>query len=449
MRKLNSKNKLYIILLSLFTVICLGIVIVFIVIKVKDYNVKYNISSVSYVFNSDNELVTIKDSAYVKKDFLGTYYLNNNDKNINLGKNAVIYNSSTNELKLLGTFYEIKENGETKKYTGETTISASLNKIFKLGDRKYLVTGKVIKSEDNLLTIENYLLIDLDKVGNSYVYNNVINYKSFGILNLIGDNFKFKTNEEKLSYNDEEIDLAKINGSTNEFFRKNNNNTTNNTVNNTTNGNDNIYEDDDQTFINNIHQTIKENKYVSHKTTIFDAKTSATTVDLTYMVYDPLTEFTKVYTEVYNGENIVGTYELPSGETSYQIKGLNPSTSYRLDFFYEYKTTEGNLINKKFDMISIRTDNVKGQISLEKVSKNSVSYILRIDNKLDSAKASLYIDDVLVATDDTLNLEQAASGGYTGVFNFTASGSMAKIVIENGVLNNENVGVIATYKYKI
>ena len=430
MRKLNSKNKLYIVLLSLFTVICLGAITVFIIVKIKDYNIKYNISSVSYVFNSDNELVTI------------------NDKNINLGKNAVIYNSSSNELKLLGTFYEIKENGETKKYSGETNISASLNKIFKLGDRKYLVTGKVIKSEDNLLTTENYLLIDLDKVGNSYVYNNVINYKSFGILNLIGDNFKFRTNEEKLSYNDEEIDLAKINGSTNEFFKKNNN-TTNNVTNNTTNGNDNIYEDDDQTFINNIHQTIKENKYVSHKTTIFDAKTSATTVDLTYMVYDPLTEFTKVYTEVYNGENIIGTYELPSGETSYQIKGLNPSTSYRLDFFYEYKTTEGNLVNKKFDMINIRTDNVKGQISLEKVSKNSVSYILRIDNKLDSAKASLYIDDVLVATDDGLDLEQAALGGYTGTFNFTASGSMAKIVIENGVLNNENVGVIATYKYKI
>ena len=59
MRKLNKQNKIYITLLSLFVIICLVVVSIFIVYKIKDYNIKYKISPVSYVFNSDKELITI------------------------------------------------------------------------------------------------------------------------------------------------------------------------------------------------------------------------------------------------------------------------------------------------------------------------------------------------------------------------------------------------------
>ena len=156
MRKLNKQNKIYITLLSLFVIICLVVVSIFIVYKIKDYNIKYKISPVSYVFNSDKELITIKDNTYVKKDFFGNYYLIDKESKINLGKNVVIYNSSDNEITLLGSFYEILENGETKKYSGESSFSSYLNKIFKIEDRKYLVTGKTIKTEDDLLTAENY-----------------------------------------------------------------------------------------------------------------------------------------------------------------------------------------------------------------------------------------------------------------------------------------------------
>ena len=445
MRKLNKQNKIYITLLSLFVIICLVVVSIFIVYKIKDYNIKYKISPVSYVFNSDKELITIKDNTYVKKDFFGNYYLIDKESKINLGKNVVIYNSSDNEITLLGSFYEILENGETKKYSGESSFSSYLNKIFKIEDRKYLVTGKTIKTEDDLLTAENYLLIDLDKVGNSYVYNNVINYKSFGILNLITDTFNFKTNEEILVLNNEEIDLTKIKGSTNKYKEQKKEHL------DSSNNNDNpsnIYEEE-QIFINNIHQTITENKYVSHKTTVFDAKASNSSIDLTYMVYDPLTEFTKVYVNVYTNDVFVGTYELASGETNYTLKGLNSNTLYHLEFFYDYMV-EGNLVSKKFDMLDVKTLNVKGQITLETVSNNSVSYILRVDDSFDSATANLYIDGVLISTDSNLNMTHAQSkDGYRGVFNFNTLGSTYEIIIDDGVYNSVNVGVIATYKFKM
>ena len=111
---------------------------------------------------------------------------------------------------------------------------------------------------------------------------------------------------------------------------------------------------------------------------------------------------------------------------------------------------EGNLVSKKFDMIDVKTLNVKGQITLEKVSNNSVSYILRVDDSFDSASANLYIDGVLVSTDSNLNMTHAQSkDGYRGVFNFNTLGSTYEIIIDDGVYNSVNVGVIATYKFKM
>ena len=55
MRKLNSKNKLLILGLSIFTFLVLSAVCVFIIFKIKDYNVKYDVSSISYLYNKDNK----------------------------------------------------------------------------------------------------------------------------------------------------------------------------------------------------------------------------------------------------------------------------------------------------------------------------------------------------------------------------------------------------------
>ena len=71
MRKLNSKNKLLILGLSIFTFLVLSAVCVFIIFKIKDYNVKYEVSSISYLYNKDKELITVKNNSYIKKDFIG------------------------------------------------------------------------------------------------------------------------------------------------------------------------------------------------------------------------------------------------------------------------------------------------------------------------------------------------------------------------------------------
>ena len=212
------------------------------------------------------------------------------------------------------------------------------------------------------------------------------------------------------------------------------------------NGTDNVYPDNNYTFINNIHQTITNNKYVTHKTMVLDSKSDSNSITVSYMVYDPLTEFTSVYIVVKLGESEVGRYTVDPASTTYDIKGLLPGQEYTLEFYYDFKDN-GNVVSQKFDEIKVKTKSVNGQITLDKVSANSVSYILKVDGSIDYAKANLYIDDILVATDNNLNLELAKNGGYTGLFSYSGVGKIAKIVIEDATLNGANMGIIATYKY--
>jgi hypothetical protein len=179
---------------------------------------------------------------------------------------------------------------------------------------------------------------------------------------------------------------------------------------------------------------------------VLDSKSDSNSITVSYMVYDPLTEFTSVYIVVKLGDSEVGRYTVDPSSTTYDIKGLLPGQEYTLEFYYDFKDN-GNVVSQKFDEIKVKTKSVNGQITLDKVSANSVSYILKVDGSIDYAKANLYIDDVLVATDSNLNLELAKNGGYTGLFSYSGVGKVAKIVIEDATLNGANMGIIATYKY--
>ena len=172
MRKLNKKNKTYIIVLSILTLILLGAILIFIGFKIKELNTKYDIALGSVVYDNNNEIVHIKEDTYAKKDLLGRYYVMNGEDKTNVGQAPVFFTSSMKEIKLLGTFYEILKNGEINKLKGETIVnSTASSRIFKIDDRKYLVIAPSIKSGDGSLNASDYLLINIDKAGNGYLFN--------------------------------------------------------------------------------------------------------------------------------------------------------------------------------------------------------------------------------------------------------------------------------------
>lgn len=482
MRKLNKQNKAYIIALSSLVAIVFIALCLFIVYKLKDISIKYDVYAGSYVYNSNKELVSITNDTYIKKNFLGTYCLLKDDKKITIGDTAIIYNSKDRTIKLLGTFYEIKDSGEVNKIKGETDITNTVSsRLFKISDRKYLVIGDVIVSSDNTLTAKDYLIIDIDKQGNGYLYNNEINVKSFNDLVLNTEKFSLKVNSEKLIFGNEEIDLSKINGSTNEYKEKEVENTTEsgngtgggsgtgtdnkesvstNTTDNitknestNTNENENIYPEDKNITEEVINNTVVNNKYISRKTSILSVNPSINSMIINYVVYDPFTEYEEIYFNLYLDEVYQGKYIMDASLSSYELDNLLVDTEYRLEFHYSYFDSNEVLQDVIFDSVTKSTDTVTGTITLDKVTNNSVSYILKIDKTVEptSCTVNFYIDGVLVEDAfDVVNIKDAISkGGYSGKITYTGTGSFGLLKLENCVYNDKAIDIKASYKYKI
>ena len=452
MRKLNKKNKTYIIALSILTLILLGAILVFIGFKVKELNTKYDIALGSVVYDDNNEIVHINEDTYAKKDLFGRYFVMNEENKVVVGSAPVFFTSSMKEIKLLGTFYEILKNGEINKLKGETTInSTAASRIFKIDDRKYLVIAPSIKSGDGSLNASDYLLINIDKAGNGYLFNDEINIKTFSNLNIITDNFTFKVNEEVLLIDEESIDLAKINGSTNEYEAETPGNETGESESGGNSGggvggSESIYPD---TPAQKPDPEVIE-KYINRKTTIMSVDTTANSANISYVVYDPFSEYKNIYVTVSANGTLVNTYNMEMALTNYIVNNLRANTEYRFDFYYSYNDEIGVEQNVLFDSVIATTKNIKGNITLEKVSNNSVRYIVKVDSDyvLDSANVAMYIDGELVKV-DLVNTRAASNGGFVSTITYDKTGSFVVLKLVDCIYNGAPVEIEASYKYKL
>ena len=459
-RKLDKKNKIYIAVLSIFVIVVLIIVLSFIFYKIRETNIKYEIDSGSYAYNTAGELVNALEDTYAKKNLLGKYQAVIDKEKVNLGSNAVIFNERLREVKLLGTFYEITKNGEVNKLKGETEInSTAVSRVFKIADRKYLVVSSSVRSEDSSLNASDYLLIDIDKAGNAYLYNNKINIKTFSDLKIITEGFTFNVNEEKLLIEDEVIDLAKINGSTNEY-KKEETPDSENDVKNDDDGTDagnagaqqgnNIYQEPEKR-VETITETVTVDKYVARRTTIMSLETTTSEIKINYIVYDPLTEYQEIYVNVSSNGNFINKYLLSEALTSHTISDLKANTNYRLDFYYSYADASGNVQNILFDTAMTKTKNVNASIAIEKVSQNVVRYVLKVEGgyKLDSAKVVMYIDGEEITSDSVNTANAASKDGYKGSITFDGTGEFVTLKLTDCFYNGAPIDIDATYKYKL
>ena len=446
MRKLDKKNKTFIIALSALTIIVLVIIIGFIVVKIGKTTVKYDALSGSYVYNSSKELIAITENTYVKRNVFDNYYVVLDKERVNVGSKPVFYNEKTRSVKLLGTFYEIAKNGEVTKFTGETSInSVSVPRLFKIADRRYLVIAPVIRTDDNSLHANDYLLVDIDKAGNAYLYNNSVNIKTFSDLVIVTDSFRFDVSREYLIIDKETIDLAKVNGSTNEHDR---------TIieDDGSNGNGDGSGDIENPAAPNNEVLEPEviERYVSRKTTITGIETTDNQIDINYVVYDPFNEYEEVYVNVYSNGKLIGKYNLGLALTSQTISYLKAYTYYNLEFYYSYHDENGELKTIQFDTAKVMTKKIKASLSLEKVSDSVVRYILIVEGgyRLDSASVEMYIDDKLVGT-DVVNTTQAASkSGYNGSISYEGTGNFVTLKLTNCIYNGEAMDIDSSYKYK-
>ena len=206
-----------IIILILFV----GIIVIFSLFLKKAIDVgktAYKIAASSILFDKEMNMITLTDEGTIRIKWGGDYYLLYNDKEYDLGTHSVVYHSNNGDISLYGKYYEVNSDGDVNTIKGENKVKSSVNsKFYKLSDRKYLIIDRTIESKSSSFVTSNYLIVNLDKLGNATLLNDKSSYKTIVPTVLRTSAYSFDIANEKLNFGDEDIDLKKIIGSTNEY----------------------------------------------------------------------------------------------------------------------------------------------------------------------------------------------------------------------------------------
>ena len=453
MRKYNGKTKKpMIIILILFV----GIVIIFSLFLKKAIDVGktvYTVPQLSILFDKDQNMITTVEEGTIKMKWGGDYYFLYQDKEYDLGSHSVVYHSNNGDITLYGNYYEVGSDGKVEVIKGENLIKSSVqSKFYKLADRKYLIIDRTIESKSSSFVTSNYLIVNLDKLGNATLLNDKTSYKTIVPTVLRTSAYTFDIANEKLNYGGEDIDLKKIIGSTNEYDEdnydlnaKNNQNddsstgtgtgngtgtgTGNGSGNGTGNGgsgtgsagsNDgtgagsgsggNSINGDGTTTGTNSEYTSNYSEAVSDEavqeiinatknTSVIRVGSEIDAISVDYVVYDPNNEYKSVYVEVENtSTSSVNTIYLSKTDTNISIRDLTPNVYYHLTFKYTYYDEAKNLKEYTFDEIGLRTSVPKINLSVVKIVGNKLYYKISFDKNytITGGTIRLYLNDQFV-----------------------------------------------------
>ena len=169
----------------------------------------YSISTNSVGFNNDSILLDTKQGGNILKNWDNSYYyVGFDDKTYDLGNRTVVYEKAIEELYIFGDNYFVSENGNVSKNTDQTMISnTNASSFYKLDDRVYLIVSKDIYVEDKTIYASKYLIVTIDKQGNASFLNDVINVKTINPLKIEFGEYEFDVANEKLSINNNVIDI--------------------------------------------------------------------------------------------------------------------------------------------------------------------------------------------------------------------------------------------------
>lgn len=455
MRKYDIKNKRnigIIIVISMIIIIMFSLCIKFILSF--DRN-EYVVSKGAIVFDVDKSIIKLDMNGVIKNKWNNDYYLIYNDMDYELGDTAISYDENTGEIKLYGKYYEISGGNEITVTDNETVIKSSLlTKFYKLSDRKYLVIDKDIKSTDGLLSTSEFLMIDLDKVGNATLTNHNVSLKTFSSSTIVTSSYTFDIANEILTYGSDIIDLKKIIGSSNTYTKEElipEENKGNQIGNNSTGVTDNTNNDSDNGNNEEGNRvTIEEIKKHAKKTSVIAVTSTIQKINVDYVIYDPKNEYSSVYMEVRDiySDN-TNTYYLNKNETSYEIfDNIFPSSLYEIKFKYSYMDEENNLKTDIFDTVEITTKKPELSLKVMKVRGTNIHYLITTDNSgyIDSALLTILVNDNIYLT-NRIQID----GNKTDSISISDLSSNDKIEFKlTDVKYNDRLinGLTASYKFK-
>ena len=394
-RKYDIRNKRNFIIILVISIIIIGIFSLFIYKYKQAGKIEYNIKTGSIIQDNNKNFFDIEEDAKLKVRWNGSYYLIYQGNKISLGKKVIVFDTISGSMKLYGKYHEIKEDGKIVENINETTIANTTDtKFYKLADREYLLVDREITSTDKTINASNYLLVELDRMGNAKLSNYKLNLKTINPTTLLTSKYSFDIANELLKYNKLDIDLKKIIGTSNQYKpeeKKEEQEGENgegtgegqgagagtNAGTQTANGGTG----DNPTVVDNIGEggegtTIEEIIERTKTTSIIRISEGLTQFDIDYVVFDPHNEYKSVYaTIVKNGraENI----PMSRVDTHMVIDGLKPDTEYKIRFYYTTVDKETKeTITTMFEEVTMKTKKPEYNVSVYKISgiNKTVSY---------------------------------------------------------------------------
>lgn len=497
MRKYNNRTKKTMLIIAILFVVIIAIFSYAIKKSIDIDKTAYEITSGSIMFDEEYNMITTNTEGIIRIKWGGDYYLKHNDKDHNLGTHAVVYNSNNGNTTLYGKYYEVTKEGEVEVIKGENLIKSSVNsKFYKLADRKYLIIDRTIESVDSSFVTSNYLIINLDKLGNATLLNDKTSYKTITPTVLRTSAYTFDIANEKLNFGGEDIDLKKIIGSTNEYDEDtyNLNANTKDEENSgtgsgngtgtgsgsgsgggTSNGNGvggtgsggsttggsggssdgNIGQVGPNTGTNNngttagssstinnnynsgiSDSTVQEIINATKNTSVIRVTPGINSISIDYVVYDPNNEYKSVYVEVENTiNNQINVVYLSKTDTNINISDLTPNVYYNLTFKYSYNDENKRLKEYTFDEVGLYTEIPKMVLTATQITNNKLYYKISLDKNytITGGTINLYLNDQYTNISGSIS----AKGNVS-----TISGEDCYIDLSNLDLSSSNDNVL-------
>ena len=406
--KKQKKNGTSFVLLAIIIIAVIAIFAFFIYRFTQYDKTEYEIQAGSVVYNEEKEYVKVEGDAYLTQKVDRNYYLyeeiDGETIKHKIGKNAVIHKEGDMYLYLYGTAYQILSTGDVEIVKGETKIvKSSPTKFFKLDDRQYLMVDPELKTVDSpILDTKDYVIINIDKQGNPSFSNHLVNFKTISKLIVSGSTFKFDVAFEKLYFEETEIDLKNIIGSTNEYVEPEEEEEIDLTDDKLQAVQDNIsqsmdtvvgyydkYFNDVIKSVNNLTTSVvgsNNNAILAlNKNDVYydfvkwlalkSVQPKVSTIEVEYSIFDPSDEYQVVYLVVDGpGTPVDGvdpdkkSHALNKNDSKYIIRDLRPDTSYTVSLTY-YKV--GSEDETYEDSVIVTTKKAGYDIHVYKISTNT------------------------------------------------------------------------------
>lgn len=467
----KSKNK---ILFAVFIAIILLIVFILIlsVYSTKENSniEEYKISLNNTIYDKEYNYISLQKNSVLKKEWDENYYLYENNSSVKheLGTEPVFFDKTKKQITIFGNVFQVFSNGETIEKKGKTIInSLSDFQFFKLNDRKYLIINSLIKNEN--FSTNNYLMISIDKAGNATLLNDEVNIKTINPLILFAGDIKFDIANEKLIIKEEEIDLKKINGSSNEYVQKENieqentNQQDNNITNNNSDNNSNKDNSNSEIYNQIMNQIINISGLISNNTTnktnlyknisLRNVNVGASYLDINYSIIDPEDKYLSVFLAIEDEDEIVKFYYLNKDSVNYRISGLSPNKQYKLSINY---IVQGDSSSVVADSVLVFTNSDPTSVRLIKINGTVLTYKVKMYNEYEFSSAVIALtnceDSKLIDYTD-LDVQAALSGsGDTGELELGSNYQYDYVCLSlNSVkdLNGKNIMINSYHKVKI